>query len=218
MNRRSRIQGKLDSQLLIIFGLLFLIVVISGISVWFFNQYNDLNKNFNNKVTLAVSEAKRDQAEKDQAEFIEREKEPRRELVGPDDFGRLSLKYPKTWSVYIANDGELSGKYLAYLNPQVVPPINSKSARFALIVSIENAQYDKVLSGYQKLIEKGDLTSKAVTVNGHDGSQLEGQFTKDLRSTAVFFKVRDKTIMIQTQADTFKKDFEEIIKTVNFNG
>jgi hypothetical protein len=47
--------------------------------------------------------------------------------------------------------------------------------------------------------------------------RLDGSFSTDIRGSAVIFKIRDKTVTIRTDADTFKPDFENIIKTINFN-
>jgi hypothetical protein len=66
-------------------------------------------------------------------------------------------------------------------------------------------------------VKKGDLRSSATSANGNNGTRLDGSFTKDIRGSAVIYKIRDKTLTIRTDADTFKPDFENIIKTINFN-
>jgi hypothetical protein len=66
-------------------------------------------------------------------------------------------------------------------------------------------------------VKKGSLRSSATSANGNNGTRLDGNFTKDIRGSAVIYKIRDKTVTIQTDADTFKPDFENIIKTLNFN-
>jgi len=55
-----------------------------------------------------------------------------------------------------------------------------------------------------------------VTINGENGVRLDGNFTKEIRGSAVVFKIRDKTAVIQTDADTFKHDFNTLIKTISF--
>jgi hypothetical protein len=166
-----------------------------------------------------VATAKKEQADSDEAKFAEREKEPNREFAGPDDYGRVTFKYPKTWSVYVATDATTGGgKYTAYLNPIVVPAVTGSTAQqYALRVTIEQTAYDKEIATYKALIQKGDLKSQPVSANGHDGTRLDGTFSKNIRGAAVLFKIRDKTVTIQTDADTFKPDFENIIKTIDFN-
>ena len=211
-------RGAINSQLVAIIGLLILVVGLSGFAAWMYVQYSEQKTNVDGKISVAESAAKKEQADADEVKFNEREKEPNREFAGPDDYGRVSFKYPKTWSVYVASDATTNNaKYAAFLNPIVVPPVSSTAARFALRVTIENVPYDKSLEEYQAAIKKGDLKSNPITVNNHDGTRFDGSFSKDLRGSAVLFKVRDKTVTIQTDADTFLPDFENIIKTIDFN-
>lgn len=214
----EKMRGAINGQLLAIIGLLVLVVALSGLTAWLYVQYSEQKTNVDGKITLAEAAAQKKQADADEEKFNQREKEPNREFAGPDDYGRVSFKYPKTWSVYVANDATTSSsQYAAYLNPIIVPPINSNTARFALTVTIDNVAYDKALESYAASVKKGDLKSTPITVNNHDGTRFDGSFSKDVRGAAVLFKVRDKTVTIQTDADTFKPDFENIIKTIDFN-
>ena len=64
------------------------------------------------------------------------------------------------------------------------------------------------------------ITSRTVTItpaNGQSGTRLDGKFSDDIRGAAVIYKIRDKTAVIQTDADTFKADFDALIKTITFN-
>lgn len=211
-------QGAINAQLVAIIGLLVVVVALSGLSAYLFTQYNEQKTNVNSKVALATAAAQKTQAETDEGKFNEREKEPNREFTGPEDYGQVTFKYPKTWSVYVDSDGSGSStSYAAYLNPITVPPVNSTTARFGLIVTIKTVAYDSALDTYKDEVKKGDLTSSPITVNGHDGTRFDGNFSKDIRGSAVVFKIRDKTVTIQTDADTFKTDFENIIKTIDFN-
>ena len=118
--------------------------------------------------------------------------------------------------MYVAKDGSTSDGFQAYLNPVTVPPVTSNQ-QYSLRVTIEQQDYDQVVKTYQLLVQKGDLKSSATSSNGNNGTRLDGSFTKNLRGAAVIYKIRDKTVIIQTDADTFKPDFENIIKTINFN-
>jgi len=214
----EKMRGAINGQLMAIIGLLVLVVGLSGLTAWLYVQYSEQKTNVDGKITLAEAAAQKKQADADEEKFNQREKEPNREFAGPDDYGRVSFKYPKTWSVYVANDATTSSsQYTAYLNPIIVPPINSNTARFALTVTIDNVAYDKALESYAASVKKGDLKSTPITVNNHDGTRFDGSFSKDVRGAAVLFKVRDKTVTIQTDADAFKPDFENIIKTIDFN-
>ena len=218
MQRNSRALGAVNGQLLLTIGLLVLIVGLTGLSGWLFMQYTDQKTNVDSKIAVAEAAAKKQQAEEDDLKIKAIEEEPNREFAGPEDYGRLSFSYPKNWSVYIADDPTVSGnKFTAYLHPITVPSVNSKSARFALKATIENVAYDKVLDSYKSAIEKGELKSSTVKVNEHEGTRLDGSLTKDIRGSAVVFRVRDKTITVSSEADTFKDYFDAITQTIDFN-
>jgi hypothetical protein len=217
-NHRLEERGAVNGQLVAIIGLLVIIVILSGVSAWLYVQYDEQKTKVDNKISLAVAAAKKEQADSDEVEFEKREKEPNLEFAGPDDLGHVSFMYPKTWSVYVDSESSSgSPAYEAYLNPRVVPSVNDQSAQFALRVTIQNLAFDKALEKYRALIKKGDLSSSPISVNGHDGTRLDGSFTKNIRGAAVMFKIRDKTLTVQTDADTFKPDFENIIKTIKYN-
>lgn len=214
--RKTRENGSEKSMLIIVICLIICLVGISALSVWLYMGYTDQKNNTNEKIAAAVAVAKNEQATIDDEKFAKREKEPLREFVGPDDYGRLAFNYPKTWSVYINKDVSKGGTYEAYLNPITVPPI-SATQQFALRVTIQETDYDKVLATYDSLVKKGDLKSTSVSVEGNSGTRLDGAFTKDIRGSAVIYKIRDKTVTIRTDATTFKADFDALITTLKWN-
>lgn len=216
MQQQNGQQGVVSGSLITIIGLVVLVLALGGLAIWSYLAYSEQKTNVDNKISLAVAEAKNQQATADEEKFAQREREPNRQFVGPDDYGRLVFDYPKTWSVYVAKDVSRGGNYEAYLNPITVPPV-SQTQQVALRVTIEERDYDQVVSSYEALVKKGDLRSSAVSANGNNGTRLDGSFSKDIRGAAVIFKVRDKTVTLRTDADTFKPDFENIIKTINFN-
>jgi len=196
-----------------IFGALALVAAIWGIV-----NYMDQKTNVDGKVADAVTLAKKQQADSDDAKFQASEKQPNREFVGPDDYGRLTFSYPKTWSVYVDKDGTSGTTYQAYLNPVSVPPVSSSSTeQYALRITIEQRDYATVLASYGDLVKKGTLRSSAFTVDGSNGTRLDGNFTKDIRGSAVIFKIRDTTLTMRTDADTFDTDFNALIATIKFN-
>ena len=191
-------------------------IAAAGFLIWALINYFDQKDNVDSKVAVAVAEAEKVQADKLEAEFLERNKQPNRKFVGPDDYGRLSFDYPKTWSVFVEEDASKGGSFQAYLNPVSVPPI-SQSTQLGLRVTIETRAYESVIQSYQSRVRSGDLTSSTASADGETGTRLEGAFTKDIRGTAVIFKIRDKTVTLRTDADTFKGDFDAIIKSITFN-
>lgn len=214
--RYKREQGEVSGSLIAIVGLSIVAVAAGALAIWAYLSYSEQKTNVDGRVSLAVAEAKRSQGDVDEAKFAEREKEPNRQFVGPDDYGRLTFDYPKTWSVYVAQDTSNGGTYASYLNPITVPPVTS-TQQYSLRVTIEERDFDQVVKSYESLVKKGDLRTTATSSNGNDGTRLDGNFTKDIRGSAVIYKIRDKTMTLRTDADTFKPDFEKLIKTINFN-
>lgn len=209
--------GSISWSLVAIIGLTLISVTFGSLAIWSYVSYNEQKTNVDAKIAVAEADAKKAQAEVDEKKFAEREKEPNRAFVGPEDYGRLTFDYPKTWSVYIATDENRGGSYQAYLNPVTVPPVGNSQQQYALRVNIENNSYDSVIESYQPLVKEGDLRSSPVSVNGVSGTRFDGNFSQDIRGAAVIYKIRDKTVTIRTDADTFKPDFENVIKTIKFN-
>lgn len=215
LNHKSE-DGAVSGSLIAIVLLGILFLAAGSAAIWAYVNYNEQKTNVEGKIKLAEAVAVKKQSDKDLAYFNEQEKLPNRLFVGPDDYGRLTFEYPKTWSVYVAKDVTEGGAYLAYLNPVTVPPVSDKQ-QFSLRVSIEQTDYDQVLKTYDARVKKGDLRSGGFSANGNNGIRFDGNFSKDIRGSAVILKIRDKTVTIRTDADTFKPDFENIIKTINFN-
>jgi len=201
-----------------IVSIIFMIVALAlgGLAIWSYINYSDQKTNVDTIKNTAVAEAKKIQADADEVKFTERDKQPNRQFVGPDDYGRVTFDYPKTWSVYINKDVSNGGTYEAYFNPVYVPPVNS-TQQFAARLKIEQQDYSSVVSSFDQLVKKGDLKSSSITANGVTGVRLDGNFTKDIRGSEVIFKIRDKTISVRTDANTFLTDFNALITTIKFN-
>lgn len=191
-------------------------VVFGGLSIWAYTEYQKASNDVNAQIQVAVLEAEREQQNELEKRFADREKEPNRDFVGPDDYGRVAFKYPKTWSVYIATDPTRGGKYEAYLHPITVPRVNANE-QFALRVTIEDRDYDQVIESYRSKVNNGDLRSSATQSQGNVGTRFDGNFSQNIRGSAVVYKVRDKTLTLRTDANTFATDFDSLIATVTFN-
>jgi len=194
-----------------------LVLVFGSIMIWALVNYNDQKNNVDSKIASGVELGKKEQQNKDQAAFDEKEKQPLKEFIGPADLGRVDFKYPKTWSVYEANAGGSGGTtYEAYFHPEKVPTVIAQN-KFALRVSIVNQAYDQVLTQYAPLVKQGQLRSSAVTTSGFNGTRFDGNFTKDLQGSAVIFKIRDKTLILRTDSPSFQDDFDsKVVSSLTF--
>lgn len=215
---KNREQGAISGQMVAIVGLALLVLILGALSIWAIVSYNEQKTDVEGRVAVAVAEAKNAQATEDEKKYLEREKEPLEKFVGPEDYGRLTFSYPKTWSGYIDKDAANGGEYKVYFHPEVVPPVgNSETQQFALRVTIEQRDYDQVVQSYDGLVKKGDLKQSSTSSQGNNGTRLEGNFSKNIRGAAVIYKSRDKTITLRTDAFTFKPDFDKLVQTIEFN-
>lgn len=198
----------------ILLGLL--AAALAGFGVWSFTSYLDHKNNVDTKVAAAVTKAKAAQAVELEKDFVEREKQPYTKFNGPDDLGHVTFDYPKTWSVYVAKNGS-DGDFEAYLNPGTVPAVNTTQP-YATRVIVDNKEYDDSLKSYESLVKSGKLRSSPVTVNGFTGVRLDGAFSSQREGSSVIFKVRDKTLLVSTDASAFRADFDNVIvKSLDFN-
>lgn len=208
--------GSVNKWMVVAIGFILVAIAVAAFAGWSYVNYMDQKTNVDSKIESAVTLARKEQADLDEAKFMDREKQPNREFVGPDDFGRVTFDYPKTWSIYVSKDAQKGGEYEAYLNPILVPPVSS-SQLYALRVTIKSADYDSVVTSFSPLVKSGKLTSGTVTADGSTGTRFDGNFSKDLRGSLVMFKIRDKVLTIRTDANTFASDFSAIIGSIKFN-
>ena len=185
-------------------------------SIWSYVNYVDQRDNVDAKVAVAVKDAQAAQKAADDKDFEAREKLPTKQITGPEDLGKVSVSYPKTWSVYLDQDGS-NGRYNAYFYPGVVPSLNS-STPYALRLSVVDRDYNTVLAEFQGRVTSGDLKASTIAVQGVSGVRLDGKFTSGVEGAMVVLKVRDKTIQVSTEDEQFLADFNDtVIKSLTFN-
>ena len=189
--------------------------------IWILSQYNEVKEDVDGQIANAVTSAVDEQKLSDEKEFAEREKYPYKSFAGPVDYGELSFKYPKTWSVYIASDNLKSGDFEAYLNPSEVESVNSKNSLYALRVKIRDKSFESVVQEYQKAMDKKDANLSVesitlecgVTANKYTGTLPNTEFS----GYVVVFKIRDKTAIVQTDSILFESDYNKVLNSITFN-
>lgn len=215
--RKTLQQGAVSGTLITSIVLGVLVVALGSIAIWAVVNYNEWRSNVQGRIDVEVAKAKQEQAKEDEEKFAEREKEPYDQFVGPDELGRVQFNYPKTWSVHVARVGD-NQPFEAYLHPKTVPPINKNQTQYALRVEIVTRPYEDVIRNFENKVERGDLRSSAITVSGYNGTRLDGNFNQNIEGSMVLFKVRDKTLIIQTDAPVYRPDFNDIIlKSLTFS-
>lgn len=205
--------------IIVIIVLSMLAVTFIGLFIWMKTEYDEINDNVQDQIDAAVAVAKDEQASKDEAEFLEREKYPYKTFAGPVDYGQLIFQYPKTWSVYVAEAAEKGGDFNAYFNPVQVDAVGKDTIN-ALRVTIRDKSFEDVTAEYQRQVEQKDakLTVESIMVHDTQANRYTGTIpSTDLSGIIVIFKIRDKTVIMQTDNMLFKDDFDKLLETVTFN-
>jgi len=203
--------------------ILIAVCVIAAIAivfaVIFFMQYNELKVNYDSDKNLEVAEAVKKQEDVDKANFAEQEKLPKTPFTGPSDYGSISFEYPKTWSVYVDSDGTNNSDYKAYFKPAWVDPVSDSASRYALRFQILNRQYTTVQSDYESKVKNGEMTSSVFNADSNKmtGIKYEGKIEEGIQGIVVLVKVNDKTAIFQMDAEVYRKDFEELLKSLRRN-
>ena len=194
-----------------------LAVLFIGLFIWMWVKWNDASTNVKGKVDVAVAEAKNELQTKLESEFDEKEKYPYKVFTGPTDLGELSFEYPKTWSLYVQSSANRGGDYAAYLNPGQVNVVQDDTV-MALRVSIKGTLFDQAISDFAEKVRSGDMTLSTTVVNGNNVNVYTGKLDNEYQGIVCVFKLRDKTVMLQTDSTSvFSDDFYRILKTVKFN-
>lgn len=199
-----------------------LIVVISILAlifltlfVWMTINWRDAKTDVDGQIKKAVAVAVNEKETELETAFAEKEKYPFSTFAGPADYGELTFEYPKTWSVYVAESASKKGDFVAYFNPGQVNPVSDETV-MSLRVKINDANTEEVLTEYNEETEEGTLKASTHIVNGVSANLFEGTLSSGLKGIVAVFKIRDKTVTLQTDALQFKADFIRILDTVKY--
>ncbi|HSE29846.1 MAG TPA: hypothetical protein VLA77_04655 [Candidatus Saccharimonadales bacterium] len=206
------------SQVLLVMTIVLSVLTVGfgGFSVWAYLNYQEQKNNVDGIVAESVVLAQEQQKATDEAGFVEREKLPTRQFVGPADLGQVTFDFPKTWSLYIEADGSAGTGYNAYFHPGAVSN-PTRQQPYALRVVILNSTYENSLAAFQQGVQDGTLKASAITVNGQVGTRFDGKLGQS-NGSLVLLKSRDKSIEIFTESDAFLGDFNNIIlPSLKFN-
>ena len=90
----------------------------------------------------------------------------------------------------------------------------SNSTINALRLRIRDVSFDSVARSYESSIKNGKLTLKTQTVGGVLANIYTGEVAKDMSGAVMILKLRDKTVLLQTDSMNFIDDFYRIIESV----
>ncbi len=191
-------------------------VTFIGLFAWKYIEWDSVKTNVDGQIDKAVATAKSELQTELENEFAEREKYPYRTFTGPVDYGSLSFEYPKTWNVYIAKDASNGGDFEAYFNPGEVQPVGTGTIN-SLRVTIKDQAFDTAIRSYDNYVNNGKLTLSTRLIDGKVIANIyTGELMNQIQGIMAAFKLRDKTVMLQTDANIFSDEFYKLLDTVNF--
>ena len=202
----------------LILGVLLLVTLV--FAVWAFVGMTDYKNNSDKKSESAVASALAEQKTKLDAEYAEKEKSPYETYQASSEFGSLKLTYPRTWGMYV--DAKLSGGSSTldgYAHPNFVPGINSGDTSYALRYQVVSQDYVSVMKTFDASIKgsKASVTAfvpeKVPTVKG---SKIVGEVSSKKTGVMYVLQLRDKTIKIWTESNSYAADLDKIINTLTF--
>jgi hypothetical protein len=220
MNTQDQ-RGEIDVLLIPLILVVFLFFGAIGFGYWAFMGRQDYKNNTDQKISVAVSGAKKITQAQDQAIYLEAAKLPLKTYVGPETYGAVNVSYPKSWSGYVDTSSS-STPLNAYFHPDVVPAAgNSRSVAYALRVQVLQQTYSDAVRQYQSQVQNGSVTVKPfklVKVQSVVGVRVDGQITTDKNGTVILLPLRDKTLVVSTESKDFMADFNnKILPAVTFS-
>jgi len=206
-------RGIIETVALVIVSLIAMTFI--GLFVWKYLEWDTVKTDVDTQIDDAVAVAVSENTTKLEDEFLEREKYPYKAFMGPADYGSVSFEYPKTWNLYIAKDANNGGNYEAYLNPGEVLPVSNTTIN-ALRVTIQDKAFDAIAKSYESSVKNGKLSMVTRNVGGAVANVYTGEISSSIRGIVTIFKVRDKTVILQTDAELFTDEYYKLLDTVSF--
>jgi len=205
-------RGALNALVLPLILLFLFFMGAMGFGLWAFSGRQDFKNNVDQKIAVAVSAAQKDTQASDAKQYAEQAKQPYDTYIGPSAFGNINLKYPRTWSAYVAEDSTNSTPVDGYFHPNFVPDLGNDNNNYALRVQVVQQSYDSVLQQYD-----GQVTNKQLTVAPYSlpkvpsvvGSRLEGQISDTKQGVMIVLPLRNMTLKIWTTA--YQPDLDNTI-------
>ncbi|MBP9820732.1 hypothetical protein KBC85_01180 [Candidatus Saccharibacteria bacterium] len=199
----------------------FLLIVFVILAVVFYGQMQDYKTNSDQKSSVAVEQAKKDQEKQLNEQFAEKEKEPLKSYTGPANAAAVKIVYPKTWSLYTV-EGPSGDTLSSYFNPNLVPNVSNKDNLYALRLNVLEQPYANILRTFESKVTKGEVkVTPFVASNVKDaetGVRIDGAITNNTIGSMVLIPVRDKTIQLWTESGNYTADFDNfVLKNLTFN-
>jgi hypothetical protein len=212
---QSRTQaGAINILLIPLILAIVLLIGAIGFGYWAFGERQDYKNNVDVKIADAVAVAQQQVSTQKDKEFAQKEKYPYDTYTGPSAYGSLIVKYPKTWSGYVATQNNGVNPINGYFHPGQVPSTTSLGSSFALRVSVAQQPYSAVLQQFQIYVKQGKTKAHAYrspNVANVIGTRFDGQIGPQKQGSMIVMPYREKTLELWTEDVSFRADFDNII-------
>lgn len=178
---------------------------------WAFGERQDYKNNSDEKVAAAVAVAKQQEGIVKDKQYAEAAKLPLKTYNGPEQSGSIALQYPKTWSAYVVAGSNGDASLDGYFNPDVVPSTDDENSTFALRLQVVDNPYSDELQDYQGNEEVTIAPYALPKLPKVIGVRISGQIEENKKGSMVVLPVRDKTLKIFTESESYLNDFDNNI-------
>ncbi len=217
MNKHNQ-DGAVNVLLLpLILATLFLIGALA-FGFWAFGERQDYKNNVDQKISVAVAVARKQEWLVKDKQYAEAAKLPLKTYNGPEQYGSIVLQYPKTWSAYVVTGTNSDASLDGYFHPDVVPDVNAENSAFALRLEVVDSSYSEVLDEYKD--------AEGVTIAPYAlpklpkviGVRISGQIEENKQGSVIVLPVRDKTLKVYTESEAYLNDFNtNILPNLTFS-
>src|SRR5260370_26625362 len=207
-------RGEVNALLIPLILAVLLLFGALGFGYWAFSSRQDYKNNTDQKIATAVGVANQKLTTRLNAQFAKKQKDPLNTYRGPGAFGSLAVRYPRTWSAYVAEQDQGSTPIDSYFYPGTVPDVANQNNAFALRVQIMAQPYSQALQQYQGQVQAGTakVTPYALPKQPRViGVYITGQVQPQKQGEMVLLPLRSQTLSIWTEATSFRRDCDTII-------
>ena len=187
-------------------------LALGGTSIYFISEYNQAKTTVDQQKAEAAATARDEQKQADEADFVQRQKEPYRSYSAPLVFGALTIAYPRNWNLYAEERAEAGQQLNLFWNPDLVQSEDTYDGTYSLRTLLERTVYTAAIAKRQSAVEKGELTAEPITVSGINGTRYRGRVAENHTGILVILPIRDKTLSLWTESTDYANDFNTIIE------
>lgn len=203
--------GAANALLLPLIVAILLLIGAASFGYWAYGSRQDYKNNTDEKIAAAVSSAKQQESSLKDQQFAEAEKNPLKTYNGPQQYGSMSIQYPKTWSAYVDATGSGQSSFDAYFQPDTVPAIEDETNNYALRVQVLGQSYSDTLNSFSSQTGITVSPYSLPKVSKVIGVKVTGQIADNKSGEMIVLPLRGSTLEIYTEAQQYESDFNNTI-------